>query len=130
MVTRRYGREPCAGTPAGNCAHSNPNSPVQTFVAYATNVSHWRNRAAAGNYLRTVTLGSLCLATLRLWDGIPLRFSDEVKARLKSLVQRGKNLAGAANPCLKSRLDVLVADVAMERCLRHELGRLFAHPAH
>ena len=51
-------------------------------------------------------------------------------ARRKSLVQRGKNLAGAANPCLKSRLDVLVADVAMERCLRHELGRLIAHPAH
>ncbi len=30
----------CSGTPAGNCARSNPNSPVQTFVAYATKVRH------------------------------------------------------------------------------------------
>ena len=28
----------CSGTTAGNCAHSNPNSPVQNFVAYATKV--------------------------------------------------------------------------------------------
>ena len=32
----------CSGTPAGNCARSNPNSPVQTFVAYATEVRHRR----------------------------------------------------------------------------------------
>ena len=34
----------CSGTPAGNCARSNPNSPVQNFVAYATEVRHGRGR--------------------------------------------------------------------------------------
>ena len=30
----------CSGTPVGNCARSNPNSPVQNFVTYATRVRH------------------------------------------------------------------------------------------
>ena len=30
----------CSGTPAANCTHSNPHSPVQTFVAYTTKVRH------------------------------------------------------------------------------------------
>jgi len=30
----------CSGTPADNCEHSNPNSPVQNLVADATKVRH------------------------------------------------------------------------------------------
>ena len=42
--TRTGGGRKCSGTPAGNCARSNPNSPVKTFVAYATKVRHGRER--------------------------------------------------------------------------------------
>jgi hypothetical protein len=51
----------CSGTPADNCARSNPHSLVQTFVAYATKVRHrrgrkWmgRNRVAVGEVWRTM----------------------------------------------------------------------------
>ena len=38
----------CSGTSVGNCARSNPNSPVQTFVAYATKVRHGNDRQSLG----------------------------------------------------------------------------------
>jgi len=52
----------CSGTPAGNCARSNPNSPVQTFVAYATKVRHGRGRERMGRN-RVVAGGE----TRRIW---------------------------------------------------------------
>ena len=54
----------CSGTPGGDCARSNPDSPVQTFVAYATKVRHgcwleWmgRNRVAVARWLTDSPLG-------------------------------------------------------------------------
>ena len=44
---------------------------------------HGRNRVAVGNDLRTVTQGGSCLATLGLWDGIPLEFQDSASAPIR-----------------------------------------------
>jgi len=47
-VGRGGGGWKCSGPPAGNCARSNPNSQVQTLVAYATKVRHRHLRETHG----------------------------------------------------------------------------------
>jgi hypothetical protein len=49
----------CSGTPAGNCARSNPNSPVQTFVAYATKGCHGRGRVQSHTYFSSHSISCL-----------------------------------------------------------------------